>query len=528
MATRRSSGSSSSGESNTGLVVSLVLFVLLTIGLGVTTYLGYSGQADLQAKAKQAEQKANDADKARRKEETLKLAYKIAAGVSAEPERRTFSGRKSEFASDVAAEIGALKVLGNWDINSQADQPPKTYATLVGELQQAIANANNASKARENDLAEAKKQFEADRLDLTAKLNSANKKLTESNAEMIKIREQVHGGSGVQSAKIKELSEQVAQLTNEKQTQDIEATRKIKELEGKIERLEKVRENLFSRVGPIMDKIGAVAESRPELREVSELHELLVKQFEKSVALVNDTTKGKVVRVDRERDLVYVDIGSADYIRPQVSFSIFPAGTTGKSAAARQRKGALEIVTVLEPHLSTAKIVEEASRYRDPIMPGDQLFNPAWSRTQKVHVALAGIFDLNGDGIDDTPDLISMLQKQGAEVDAYLDLKTRQVKGRGINEQTEYLILGEQPTLPQAMLAAEGNSISEAARDVIGKITEMKTKAKEMGVATVQYRKYLSSVGLRLPKGNPDLGASSYLRGTGSIKPTESTEEKPK
>jgi hypothetical protein len=279
---------------------------------------------------------------------------------------------------------------------------------------------------------------------------------------------------------------------------------------------------LIAAAAGLSGQAPALRADRPELREVAELHELLVKQFEKSSMQINDAPKGKVVRVDRERDLVYVDLGSADSVLPQVSFSVMPSGSTGKAAAARQRKGAIEVVTVLEPHLSSAKIVEEASRYRDPIMPNDVLFNPAWSPTQKVHVALAGIFDLNGDGIDDTQDLIRMLEKQGSVVDAHLDVKSRQVKGPGITERTEFLILGEQPALPESMLAAEGNSIAEAARDVIGKITEMKAKAKERGVAIVQYRKYLSSVGLRLPKGNPDLGASSYLRGTGSIKPTES------
>src|SRR5271166_3205465 len=46
----------SRGESKQGLVITLVLFILMTIGLGVATYLGFAEQAKLQAEAK----KAND------------------------------------------------------------------------------------------------------------------------------------------------------------------------------------------------------------------------------------------------------------------------------------------------------------------------------------------------------------------------------------------------------------------------------------------------------------------------------------
>src|SRR5439155_12715720 len=121
-----------------------------------------------------------------------------------------------------------------------------------------------------------------------------------------------------------------------------------------------------------------------------------------------------------------------DYVRPEITFSVLPAGSTGRSAAARDRKGAVEIVTVLEPHLSSAQVIEATNAIRDPLMRGDLLFNPAWNPTQHEHMPIAGIVDLNGDGIDDTQDLIRELRKQGVEVDAYLDLKERAIKGPGI------------------------------------------------------------------------------------------------
>ncbi|MFN5288554.1 MAG: hypothetical protein ACK5E4_00530, partial [Planctomycetia bacterium] len=62
MAARASARTSPKGESKQGLVVTLVFFVLATIGLGVSTYFGFSEQEDLRKKAEDSDnkQKAED------------------------------------------------------------------------------------------------------------------------------------------------------------------------------------------------------------------------------------------------------------------------------------------------------------------------------------------------------------------------------------------------------------------------------------------------------------------------------------
>ena len=121
------------------------------------------------------------------------------------------------------------------------------------------------------------------------------------------------------------------------------------------------------------------------------------------------------------------------------------------------------------PHLSAAKVVEAGNPARDPLLRGDLLFNPAWDPTQKTHVALVGIIDLNGSGVDGTQDLVRALEKQGIVVDAWLDLKDRTIKGPGMTERTTYLIKGERPLLPPNM-PPDGNPLAVALVDVIGKI----------------------------------------------------------
>src|SRR4051812_17984982 len=89
MAKKKSGGvsnrpaSSGGGESNTGLVVSLVIAILLALTLGVFTYLGYSGQTDLQAKAKSSDASAAKAAKDRDDEKVRRLVLAVATGNDA-------------------------------------------------------------------------------------------------------------------------------------------------------------------------------------------------------------------------------------------------------------------------------------------------------------------------------------------------------------------------------------------------------------------------------------------------------------
>src|SRR4051812_28989502 len=48
------------GGSSQGLIVTLIFFILATIILGVTTYLGFDGQTELAKKAAESDKKAKD------------------------------------------------------------------------------------------------------------------------------------------------------------------------------------------------------------------------------------------------------------------------------------------------------------------------------------------------------------------------------------------------------------------------------------------------------------------------------------
>lgn len=534
---KKSSGSSSGESSNTGLIVTLIFFILATIALGVTTYMGYSGQAEAQKEAKAAADKETAEKGKARKEEAQRLALKIAAGTDEAADRTAYAAVKNEAMPQISEQIKAFyaalagKVnskdvaITPWD-PSKGDEPPMSLVKIAGALQNAAAKA-------QTDTENVRTQMTGEIKNIKDALDSANTKalkLQETSdkhqKDLVAEQNTRAAGSDKKDEDIKRLSEDLQKLTIDKQNMENEKDAEIKKLRTQVDTSRKVRDQLREKVGPLLEKLDAVRLSRPELREVGELYDMLSRALEGPSNLVNDTPKGSILQLRNNH--VYINLGSADSVRPGLSFSVLPSGSTGKSAAARERKGAIEVVTVLEPHLSACKILEVTNPLRDPLLSGDLLFNPAWNPSQREHVAIAGIIDLNGDGVDDAPDLIRALEKQGIAVDAWLDLKNRQIVGPGITERTTYLILGERPTLPPNM-PVEGNPIATAMVGALGKITEMENKSRDLGVMKVPYRRFLSMIGYKLPKhpGAADASASSYLRGASGIKPTDSS-DKPK
>jgi hypothetical protein len=545
-------GGSSSQESNTGLVVSLVIFILLTIGLGVTTYLGYAGQEDYRKASADDKKKAEDANKKANAEAAQKLALKLAIGqgVADAADKTAFSGLKGGAGADLTATAGKvsdnlaakLRELSDlvpkfksanakWDVVG-SDTPPKSYTGLIDDLRDAIKDMQAKQSAGTTAFNEEKENLTKRIQELDGKLAESQTALKKAHDDLVRTQNEKAVGSDTLSAKVKQLSEQVVQIQNEKDNLNAEKSAEIARLQQRIATMVKVREQFKSRVGPILEKLEKIKLDRPEIRELAELHELLLKQFESAVSIANEIAKGSIIKMDRVNNLAYVNLGRVDNVRPGVTFAVLPAGSTGKAAASRERKGAIEIVEVLEDHLSTAKILEAVNASRDPLLPGDLLFNPAWNPNQRTHVALAGIIDINGDGIDDTPDLIRMLERQGVVVDAFLDLKDRTIKGPGITEKTEYLIYGEKPLISGAA-SLEGNPVTKAALEVMDKMEEMKKKAVDLGAQPVQVRRFLLLMGYKLPKGvdTSEISASSYLRGTQTKSKDDATtpkEDKPK
>ena len=462
---------SSNGDSKQGLIIALVCFVLLSIVLGVTAYYGYQDNATSLSKAKQAEADAGSAKKDREWYKYLYLQLK------------QYSGHLDP------KEAGDLTTLAGQNLSgNDKDAADKLFATLKQQLAKDNTAEYYAPKVARlmKELDAAKTQF----ANTDQQLKKANDRITQLNTDMEKERDEWK----------KKLDAAVAQNLKERQDQENKFQSMLAEfgdLNKKLGELSKKAE---------LDNETAGKGEKKRLAKIKELEGHIKKisdQLKPPDLLKFDTPKGSIIRLDQTGEVAFLNIGSADNLRASqaVTFSVFSASTGGKIGG--ERKGALEVVDVLGPHLAKAKITEVVDPNRDPIVTGDVLINPVWNSGNQTHVAIAGLIDMTGEGRDEIDEFMRSLKREGIVVDAYLDLRDNDVKGTGMTLKTDYLIVGESPDLLTARdREFKVNDPRNERKIAVGeKMTDMRKQATELGVTVVPLRRFAMLTGYRLPKG---------------------------
>ena len=190
---------------------------------------------------------------------------------------------------------------------------------------------------------------------------------------------------------------------------------------------------------------------------------------------------GEIVQVDRGNNTVWINLGRADSLSQQVSFSVFPADLSNLKLEGN--KGSIEVTHVLGDHLAEARVTDD--RLADPILPGDKVYTPVWNPGQPRHFALAGFFDIDGSGKNALPTVMNLIKTNGGVIDCWIeetpDRKFEQ-KGRGITPNTSYLILGTPPD-------------EKADSTEILAFTQMRKMADHLRLPIMQFNDLLQAMG---------------------------------
>jgi hypothetical protein len=196
---------------------------------------------------------------------------------------------------------------------------------------------------------------------------------------------------------------------------------------------------------------------------------------------------GRITWVNQRLGTVSVDLGSADGLRPQVTFSVAASGL--EDAAEADKKGAIEITEILGPHAARARITEDEPT--DPLQPGDRIYSQVWDRGRQVGFGIAGVIDLDKDGKDDLERFKAIIAASGGVVDAAPDATGK--KQGEMKVSTRYLVLGEYPN--DARLGELRTSWLELERE-----------AKALGIETIGLDEFLSLMGWRREARSVPLG----------------------
>ena len=165
-----------------------------------------------------------------------------------------------------------------------------------------------------------------------------------------------------------------------------------------------------------------------------------------------ESPDGRVTWVNQKQQLCWINLGRADGLERQTTFSVYDHNEQGVSSA--KAKGRIEVVTLRDDHLAECKILEDS--VSNPILPNDVIHSPTWSPGQRVHFALVGFMDINGDHVSDRALVRNIITMNGGVIDAELSDDGKPTGA--ISVETRYLVTGEKPT---EKAAVGGGSLSE-------------------------------------------------------------------
>jgi hypothetical protein len=255
---------------------------------------------------------------------------------------------------------------------------------------------------------------------------------------------------------------------------------------------------------------------------------------QKKGAFAYNPPHGQIVKRSGDTKTVEINIGSASALKAGQTFKVQPASTLTDGLGSRKKqtfddkgnlvisdeevsKGTIEVVKVLGPNLSEARITSETDGIRDSILRGDLLYNPLWKKGARDRVVLYGIFDLDGDNIDDIQSVVKDLERQGVIVDGYYDLASRKWessdptnKKPGPTQSTTYAVKGWIPD--PAALGAVSNQMS----GVVTAINTAAEEAKAKGCKEVKALEFFPAIGIKISPSASDTSATQaavkYLR----------------
>ncbi len=497
--------------SNLGLIMTLVFFILTTVVLGVTTYMGYS-EVDKAVEAKKgAEKKAADLDK---EKDFYRFAYRVSReymghSVVGEKDRQLLAQEKDQFdkgslayasaAGGAGEELKAFltKVKGDMPWNGATEMSPlatyetrlqakdKMYATLARTADRLASEKNEQEEKVKNlqtRLDDAKRIFDTQVVDLRKKANddrNTDRKEIEDLRTYLKDANEKLGRMALAKADVEKERDKLASAYKTEKSKMSMTLRDLRDVREDRDRLKDDVTVLSEKYG--FDR-GAQEAERLDARATEEL-----KNWKKD---------WKVILLDRRGTMPYINLGSADKLQPQTTFSIHSRSLDGKMTLTP--KGTLEVVRVIGPHLARARVTSTRDPKNDPIVKGDALFSATWDPDRPKHVAIVGLVDLGGEGVESSEDFRKLLTRQGVVVDAYIDTKNAKapaLKG-DVTSRTDYLILGD--SLDGARSDKKNDKEFTTRFDKLNQ--ELKLKAQNNGVTILTLRRYLDMIGYKPPK----------------------------
>lgn len=449
---------------NQGLQIALILFVMITVVLAVTTYVFFRKSEENKI-LKEAAQKA--ADDNQTKARTYQAAYELVRRTVGKNSLNDaeLASRRSELqglGGEVANEVAAIEKRFDDDMKMYGEGLTAQTVSYV-DLPQNLVNVIN----QRNELVD---QLRRD----YAQLDQQRK--NELDAEKAKTAQAAKAQADAQAAL------DAAQANFEKDRGDLNSEKQ------KLAAATSEKDKRYKEMQDSKDKrISELATRNEDLNNlvIAKDRQLDIKSQESF-----DLPSGAVTFVNQSAGTVWINLGTADGLQRNTTFTVYDRDQSNFSRA--ERKGVIEVTRVVDEHLAEANIVEESNS--NPILSNDIIYTPTWSPGEKVRFALTGFMDIDDDTLSDRAIIRSLILTNGGLIDAEVD-DDGQFTGQ-ITPATRYLVKGKEATARDPSLSKQ--------------LTENHTKivndAIANGVEQIDLGKFLTLMGYKPDRRTVKLG----------------------
>lgn len=418
---------------NQGLQIALIIFVMLTIVLSVTTYIFF----DNFKKEKQDRIAAND---------KVKAIEKTISEVNLEREGYLALINQKDFEEKPDSIVKKNKdIILNYTALAGLNTKFENYPEVLMEMAKAVKEKDSKLVAYKDAQDKAVAELAVIKSKLEAEVANAKTETTKSQGEYTTF-----------SGTIKTALAALAQSKAEAEKQINEKVAENQALQDKVANINKLM----------------VTKDRTATTTIQNQKNILDQYKDPRPTL----TDGQIVYVDERTKSAYVNIGRADSLQRRVSFSVYDRGTNDVATAVK--KGAIEIIEIIDDKISRARILENS--VSDPILPGDFIDSTLWYPGKRLKLAVAGAIDFDKDGISDRAKLKDIIIANGGTVIA--DVTERAEVTGAITPDTERVIVGRGP--------------DERTDPKFNKAwSDMMADAKKYNVPVIQLTQFLDSVG---------------------------------
>lgn len=470
-----------SGESQ-GLQVAVILLTIVAFVLAVSTYVMYTSW---EAESKKVTERQNQLISTQKSLDVSSynlLVAQYVLGIRGSVAEINSLETQVSNSGDISE---AKKVLADFQ-KAQTDYnaKDKNYRNMAEHLFELAVRAQKASV----DFDERERQNLKERKDIELREQARTKKAEEAAKKTADDLAAERQQFNAQIAEMKKAAEKNASLFASRQREDKEKN-------------DKNEADIAKYKGDLVTSSRTLGNVREQLKKTQDRGPLY------------EQPDGEVTQVSQRVGLVWINLGYADGLRRQMTFSVFDHDVNGVTR--EKAKAKIEVKTLVEPHLSECRIIENPSR--NPIVRGDKVFTPAWSPGQQLRFALAGFMDLNDDGLSDRDEIKRIIEMNHGLIDSEMD-DDGKITGE-LSAETRYLVVGARPS--------EKNAPGKNSKAAMDGYTKIVNQAEKLGVDMIDVTKLLGLMGWKSEERTLKIGQKIVTSG-GTGKPGAKAKDKAK